>query len=205
MPIFEGTEYNSALSSVDKSTPSGLRCYINELKIFDSETAKFSEKIQKQTLKTIEKDIQKADDLLDKIIKEDENLSRIFKITTSITGVGKITTLFLFCFTNEFSMYTTARQLACYAGVVPFEHCSGKSVRSKPKVHHMANKKLKTLLSMCATSSITADPELKEYYNRKLEEGKNKKLVINYIKNKLVHRICACIRDNRVFEKRQIA
>jgi len=50
------------------------------------------------------------------------------------TGVGKVTTLFLICFTNEFTMFITPRQLAYYAGAVPFEHTSGKSVRSKPKV-----------------------------------------------------------------------
>jgi len=142
---------------------------------------------------------------LDKIINEDENLSRIFKISTSVTGVGKVTTLFLICFTNEFTMYNTPRQLACYAGVVPFEHTSGKSVRSKPKVHYMANKKLKKQLHMCALSAITSDPELKIYYNRKVEEGKSKMLVINNVRNKLVHRICACIRENKMFEKRQVA
>ena len=69
----------------------------------------------------------------------------------------------------------------------------------------MANKKLKKQLHMCALSAITSDPELKIYYNRKVEEGKSKMLVINNVRNKLVHRLCACIKENRTFEKRQIA
>jgi transposase len=88
---------------------------------------------------------------------------------------------------------------------VPFEHTSGKSVRSKPKVHYMANKKLKKQLHMCAMSAINFDPEIKEYYNRKVAEGKNKMLVINNVRNKLVHRVCACVRDNRTFEVRKTA
>ncbi|MBC8884295.1 IS110 family transposase [Flavobacterium piscinae] len=83
------------------------------------------------------------------MIKLDEKLSNIFEKATSVTGVGKVTALFLICYTNEFTMYETPRQLACYCGVVPFEYTSGKSVRAKPRVHFMANKKLKKQLHMC--------------------------------------------------------
>lgn len=186
-------------------TKASLLRNVKELKSFDLEVAKLSEKLQNNTIKGIDLDLKSIEKQLDKIINEDENLSKIFKITTSITGIGKVTALFLICFTNEFTMYSTPRQLACYAGVVPFEHTSGKSVRSKPKVHYMANKKLKKQLHMCALSAITSDPELRIYYNRKVEEGKSKMLVINNVRNKLVHRLCACIRENKMFEKKQVA
>lgn len=186
-------------------TKASLLRNVKELKSFDLEVAKFSEKQQNNTIKGIDLDLKSIEKQLDKIINEDENLSKIFKITTSITGIGKVTALFLICFTNEFTIYSTPRQLACYAGVVPFEHTSGKSVRSKPKVHYMANKKLKKQLHMCALSAITSDPELRIYYNRKVEEGKSKMLVINNVRNKLVHRLCACIRENKMFEKKQVA
>lgn len=58
---------------------------------------------------------------------------------------------------------------------------------------------------MFALSAITSDPELKHYFNRKVEEGKNKMLVINNVRNKLVHRVCSCVRENKIFEKRQVA
>jgi transposase len=186
-------------------TKASLQRNVKELKSFDLDVAKLSEKLQKNTIKGIDSDLKNIENQLDKIIKEDENLSRIFAVATSVTGIGKVTAMFLICFTNEFTMYSTPRQLACYAGVVPFEHTSGKSVRSRPKVHYMANKKLKKQLHMCALSSITSDPELKSYFNRKVEEGKSKMLVINNVRNKLVHRLCACIRENKMFEKRQVA
>lgn len=187
------------------TTKASLLRTTNELKSFDPQTAKLSEKLQKNSLKGIELDIKNIEKQLDKIIMEDTNLSRLFKLITSIVGIGKITALFLICFTNEFTMYTTPRQLACYSGVVPFQYTSGKSVRSKPKVHFMANKKLKKQLHMCAMAAIKSDPELKHYFTRKVEEGKSKMLVINNVRNKLVHRICACIKNNKMFEIRQIA
>jgi len=177
----------------------------NELKSFDNELAKLSEKNQKNSIKGIEKDLKNIELHLDNLIKEDENLNKIYLQTTSVPGIGKVTGLFLICFTNEFTMYSTPRQLACYAGVVPFEYTSGKSVRAKPKVHYMANKKLKKQLHMCALSAITHDFEIKEYYNRKVEEGKSKMLVINNVRNKLIHRVCACIRDNKMFEIKKAA
>ena len=69
----------------------------------------------------------------------------------------------------------------------------------------MANKKLKKQLHMCALSAVNHDPEMKEYFKRKVQEGKNKMLVINNVRNKIVHRICACIRDNKTFEVRKLA
>lgn len=176
-----------------------------EYKTFDIDLSKQSEKYQKNTINGIVKDLKAIESQLDKFIKEDENLNKIFTQATSVPGIGKVTALYLICFTNEFKMYTTPRQLACYAGVVPFEHTSGKSVRSKPKVHYMANKKLKKQLHMCALSAMTYDPEMKEYFQRKVAEGKNKMLVINNVRNKLVHRVCACISGDRLFEVRKVA
>ena len=215
--VEEAVIFNAPRKEVDKirnllslreklvSTRASLMRNVKELKSFDLEVAKLSEKLQKSTIKGIDLDLKNIEKQLNKIINEDENLSRIFTVATSVTGIGKVTALFLICFTNEFTMYTTPRQLACYAGVVPFEHTSGKSVRSKPKVHYMANKKLKKQLHMCALSAITSDPELKHYFKRKVDEGKNKMLVINNVRNKLIHRVCACVRKNKIFEKRFIA
>lgn len=55
---------------------------------------------------------------------------------------------------------------------------------------------------MCALSSISAKGELKDYFERKVAEGKNKMLVINNIRNKLIHRICACVRDNKTYDRK---
>lgn len=175
---------------------------INELKGFEPELAKLSQKFSKSTIQGIEKDLKSIEQQLDKLIKEDETISNLFEKTTSVVGVGKVTALFLICFTNEFTLYENPRQLACYCGVVPFEYSSGKSVRAKPKVHYMANKTLKKQLHMCALSSISAKGELKDYFERKVAEGKNKMLVINNIRNKLIHRICACVRDNKIYDRK---
>lgn len=178
---------------------------MKEIMSFDKEISKLTEKHQKQTIKGLGLDIKKIEAELDKLIQEDSSVNEIYQNITSVPGIGKVTALLLICFTNEFNSFSTARELACYCGVVPFEYTSGKSVRSKPKVHYMANKKLKKQLHMCALSSVMHNPEMKAYFNRKVEEGKNKMLILNNIRNKLIHRICACVKENRPYEVRQVA
>ncbi len=55
---------------------------------------------------------------------------------------------------------------------------------------------------MCALAAATYDPELKAYYQRKVAQNKNKLLILNNIKNKLIHRICSCIKENRCYQLR---
>jgi transposase len=147
-----------------------------------------------KTLSSIEKEIEQIDKELDDIIKGDPQLKELFQLARSVPGIGKFTALFMICFTNEFSMYTNPKQLACYCGVAPFEHSSGSSVRGRTRVSHMANKVLKRMLHMGAMSVISRDPELRGYYQRKIAQGKNKMLVINAVRNKIIHRLCAVIK-----------
>ena len=153
-----------------------------------------------KTLSSIEKEIEQIDKELDDTIKSDPQLKELFQLATSVPGVGKFTALFMICFTNEFSMYTNPKQLACYCGVAPFEHSSGTSVRGRTRVSHMANKVLKRMLHLGAMSVISRDPELREYYKRKVAQGKNKMLVINAVRNKIIHRLCAVIKRGYAYQ-----
>lgn len=150
-----------------------------------------------ETLNTntaLDRDLSGVDRKIDQLIREDAQLSNLFDLIVSVPGVGRITACYLLCFTNEFTMYTSAKQLACYCGVAPFEHRSGSSVKGRTRVHNMANKTLKSLLHLGALSVIKKQPEFNKYYQRKIAEGKNKMLVINAVRNKLVHRIAAVVK-----------
>ncbi|SFE44289.1 transposase, partial [Spirosoma endophyticum] len=93
------------------------------------------------------------------------------------------------------------KKLACHAGVAPFEHSSGSSVRGKTRVNHHARKSLKTLLHMAAMSALQVKGELQDYYQRKVADGKNKMLVINALRNKLIHRVYAVVKRGKKYDK----
>ncbi len=172
-----------------------LEMPINELRAMgDKKGAEIVRKGCQKSMSSLENEIGQIDKNLDDIIKDDPNLKELYQLATSVPGVGKLTALFMICFTNEFSMYTNPKQLACYCGVAPFEHSSGSSIRGRTRVSHMANKVLKRMLHMGAMSVISKDPELRDYYQRKTAQGKNKMLVINSVRNKIIHRLCAVIK-----------
>ena len=68
----------------------------------------------------------------------------------------------------------------------------------------MANKKMKTVLHLAALSAILCNKDLKIFYERKVAEGKNKMSVLNAVRNKLIHRIFACVVQNRKYENSYI-
>lgn len=154
-------------------------------------------KLQSKALNGLKDSLIAIEKTIDACIEKDENIRRKVNLASSVKGVGKQTAVALFVYTRGFSVFENAKQLACYCGVVPFNKQSGTSVRYKPGVSPFANKKLKKLLHLCALAALRFDAGLKSYYERKIAEGKNKMSIINAIRNKLVLRIFAAIRDNR--------
>lgn len=155
----------------------------------------------KASLKSLKKDLEKVNEQIQDVILADERLNKLFQLMTSIPCVGPVTTTEMIITTNEFKNFSHASQYACYAGVAPFEHSSGTSVRGKTRVSHMANKTIKTILHMAAVSSIHIGGEMQEYFERKVKEGKNKMCVLNAIRNKLIKRIFAVVQRNEPYKK----
>jgi len=160
------------------------------------EVFKSAENINKTVVNQLNTALKKIDEKIDEIVAENEKISRQMKLVTSIKGIGKLTAIYLIISTKGFEKFDNWRQLACYAGVAPFEHTSGTSIRGKTKVSPLADLKLKSLLNMCAIVAVRYDPELKAYYEKKLAEGKPKMLVINNVRCKLLARVFAVINRN---------
>ncbi len=133
------------------------------------------------------------------LIKSDVLMKEQFELITSIPGIGAQTAIYLIVTTRCFKAFDNWRQLACYAGVAPFENSSGSSLKGKSKVSNLADKKMKSLLNMCALNAKKKDTQLKLYYCKKTEEGKNKMLVLNNLRCKLLARVFAVINRKTAF------
>ena len=108
------------------------------------------------------------------LVKQDEVLENNYKLLVSIKGVGFVTAVYMLAYTDNFSKFINSRKFSCYAGIAPFEHSSGSSIRGRSRVSHYANKKAKSILNLAASSAIQHNKELKEYYQRRVSEGKAK-------------------------------
>lgn len=150
-------------------------------------------------------EIKETEKQIKELMQLDESLQTNYDLMCSITGIGFATAVHLLIATENFTRFTDVRQLICYCGIAPFEHSSGTSIRGKVRVSQLANKKLKSLLTMAAISAIQHDPELKEKYEQKVKEGKAKMSVINIIRAKLLTRIFAVIKRQSPYELRLAA
>jgi transposase len=173
---------------------------VNELKEAGlKKEADQMEKIQRAAINSLKKAKAEIEVLILKTINQDNDLNQKIQRIQSIDGIGPVTAVALLVFTKGFTAFENAKQLACYCGVVPFSKSSGTSVRYKPSVSSFANKKLKKLLHMCALSAVNNNQDLKAYFERKVAEGKNKMSVLNAVRNKLLHRVFAMVRDERFY------
>ena len=150
--------------------------------------------------KALATDLAAVDQAIQALVAGDQTLARQYERITSVPGVGPVTAVEVLLTTNEFRTSTDAKRYACYAGVVPFERSSGQR-KGRPGVSHRANKRVKTLLHLAALSAVRYCQQTKAYYERKVAEGKNKMLVLNNVRNKLVHRIFACVQNDRNYDK----
>ena len=114
-------------------------------------------------------------------------------LITSIDGAGTQTALFMIAFTAGFTLFENLRKFASYAGIAPFPHQSGTSIRGRTRISSLGNMKFKSLLSNCATSAIMNNAEINAYYRRRINEGKDKMSTINVIRNKILGRIFAVV------------
>lgn len=149
--------------------------------------------IQEKMIKGMTKQIEKIEREMNRIITEDKQLKEIYQLITGIIGIGPQTALFMIVYTNAFTKFKKWRKFASYCGIAPFPNSSGSSLRGRTKVSNLANKKIKSLLDLCAKSAIQFNPEMKAYYERRIAEGKNKRSTINIIRNKLTARMFAVV------------
>ena len=147
-----------------------------------------------ETIKVITKEIEL-------VINTTPKLTRQYELLQSIDGVGPTVALNMIVITEAFTRFDNARQFNCYAGLAPFQYTSGSSLHSRARVSHRANKDIKSLLHLSAVSLLSrAGGEMKQYYRRKVDEGKSKMSVINALRAKIVARMFAVIKRNEFYK-----
>lgn len=153
----------------------------------------------KKSLTALKEEQKAIDQQIHQLIQGDARLKELFDLMVSVPGIGPVIATELLISTNE--SINNPKKLACHAGVAPFEHRSGSSIRGKTKVSHQARKRLKSLIHMGTMSAIQVTGDLQDYYMRKIGEGKHTMLVLNAVRNKLIHRVCAVVRRGEKYDK----
>jgi transposase len=104
----------------------------------------------------------------------------------SIPGMGKRTVTQLIIFTDGFTKINNYRQLISLAGLSPKEFSSGTSVKGRIRICKMGGSQIRKLLYMCSMTAIKKNKACKELYERMKSKGKNGKLALIAVCNKLL-------------------
>lgn len=155
----------------------------------------------KKEIKRTQKRVKEIEKLIREEITKDSELKNEINRIKTVPGIGDVTAWLVAVKTHGFKRLLNPRKLACFAGVVPFEQQSGSSLKTKPRVSKMADHTLKSVLQMAAMRAVRMDNKLKDYYCRKIEEGKNKMSVLNAVRNKLIHIAMALVKNKTYYEK----
>ncbi len=161
-------------------------------------------RFDKAQMRTIDRLIKKVEVMIEAEIKADPKVKRQYDLISSVPGVGPVLASNLLALTDAFTRFATPRQLACHAGAAPFESTSGSSVRGRTRTSKKANSWLKSLLHMASIVAIRHDEQLGAYYRRKVAEGKPRLCVINAVRGKIIHRVCAVLRKDEPYQTRPL-
>ena len=170
---------------------------IRKFKLKKENTVEFA--VKESMIKILSTKIEKVEKRMAEIVESNPEMKLLFDLLISIPGIGTQNALSFIITTHVFTKFKAWRAYAAYCGVAPFPNRSGTSVRGKTKVSSLANKEVKVLLTAAAYSVIRFDPELKAFYQRKIDEGKDKQLVINIIRCKIIARMFAVVKRGKPY------
>lgn len=164
-------------------------------------TARFIYEQSERDIARIKKEIKAIEKKMIEIIDDSPALKENYDLTTSVKGIGMINAVTIIIRTQNFTSFENSRQFSCYGGVAPFKNSSGSSINKGTHISNIANKQIKVLLTQAAFAAVLHDKELGAYYRRKVAEGKHKNVALNNVRNKLLHRVFAVVRNKEPYRE----
>jgi transposase len=137
-------------------------------------------------IKAVEQEIQR-------LFKQEPPFDARLGLLLTIPGVGVLLAAHFLVVTQCGAAPRSANQLAAHTGIAPLLHQSGKSVRGRTTSRHFGPAAMRKLLHLAARSVCTHNAQFRTYYERKVREGKPKRLVLNNVANKLLKVMCAVL------------
>ena len=178
----------------------GYKAVIKELKsVLKLQDTDILVSTQTALIQVLNKEIKAIEQEVKELIGSCDDIQKNYDLLISIKGVGFVLAAYTLVYTANFTKFTDARKFACYCGTAPFDNSSGKSQKPMPKVHSLANKRMKSLLDQSARCAIYWDKEIKAYYERRTEGKANKMSTINIVRNKMIYRMFAVVKRQTPF------
>jgi len=121
------------------------------------------------------------------------------QLLVSIVGVGDYTAAVVLAEIGSIDLFSSARQLAAFAGLTPQEHQSGTSVAGKTRLK-VGSVRLRKALYFPALNLIRRCPQIQAFRDRLLPAGKTKMQVVGAVMRKLIRVIYGMLHSALPFD-----
>ncbi|XGV95329.1 MAG: IS110 family transposase [Leptolyngbya sp. BL-A-14] len=122
------------------------------------------------------------------------------QLLVSIVGVGDDTAAVVLAEIGSIDLFSSARQLAAFAGLTPQEHQSGTSVAGKTRLCKVGSVRLRKALYFPALNLIRRCPPIQTFRDHLLAAGKTKMQVVGAVMHKLIRVIYGVLHSGQPFD-----
>ncbi|SOC41739.1 IS110 family RNA-guided transposase [Ureibacillus acetophenoni] len=153
--------------------------------------------------------LSKLADEIDSLAQEIEE----YELLQSIPGIGEKIAATIISEIGEIDRFNSAKKLVAFAGVDPSVYSSGKFTASINRITKRGSNRLRHALYMAVQSGIRdarksktteeiipRNKRLREFYDKKREEGKPFRVAVIACVNKLLHWIYALLKSRTTFQ-----
>jgi transposase len=120
----------------------------------------------------------------------------------SIPGVGPVLAGTILAEIGDIGRFTRLEALVAYAGIDPSVFESGQFQARRQHISKRGSPYLRRALFLAAHSAQSRSPELHDYLERKLAQGKPYKVALIAVARKLLARIYVVLKEDRPYEPR---
>jgi len=158
---------------------------------------KILEASHRRLLNLLDKEIQWINDRLHKEAGEVVEWQRTCEILLSAPGIGDGVAYTLLGELPELGQLSN-RQISSLCGLAPFNRDSGK-MKGRRRIRG-GRAPIRTVLFMAMLSAIQHNPVMKEFYERLVAQGKNKKVALTACMRKMMTILNTMVRNNQEWQ-----
>jgi transposase len=148
----------------------------------------------------LEEQMEKTRRQIKEHVDDDPDLRTNAKLLESIPGIGTATAALLLAELGDMTQFSSVRQVAAFAGVVPRLRESGTSVRGRARLSKVGSSRLRKSLYYPAITALRFNPLIKSFGLRLSAQGKSKMLIIGAAMRKLLHIAYGVLKSQRPFD-----
>jgi transposase len=109
----------------------------------------------------------------------------------SIPGIGAVSSACLIAYIGDVHRFSTPEKLVAYIGLDCRVHQSGASINGRGYISKKGNRYLRAMLFNAAFTARRSNPALRDFFKKKVSEGKHYTSALVAVERKLVHIIWA--------------